>query len=190
MIDRLYGLAQPFIMATEPERAHELTLRALESGLYPKSREQPDKSLNVQALGLDFPNPLGLAAGFDKDARVPGAMLGLGFGHVEIGSVTPLPQPGNPRPRLFRLASDRAVINRMGFNGAGQEVVAERLSSHPVSGILGVNLGANKASSDKTFDFVSGIERLGQFASFITINVSSPNTPVCATCRCPRPFPV
>ena len=177
MIDRLYGLAKPLIMAMPPERAHEMALRALELGPRAPADAARDPSLAVSAFGLDFPNPIGLAAGFDKDARVPDAVLGLGFGHVEIGSVTPLPQVGNPQPRLFRLPEDQAIINRMGFNSAGHEAVARRLAARPVNGIVAVNLGANKASADKTRDFVAGVERLGPYATFLTINVSSPNTP-------------
>ena len=178
MIERLYSLAQPLVLSMDPERAHEAALRALELGLYPRGATAPDPRLAVNAFGLTFPNPVGLAAGFDKDARVPDAMLAFGFGHVEIGSVTPLPQAGNPQPRLFRLLSDRAVINRMGFNSAGHDVVAQRLQTRRGKpGILGVNLGTNKASSDKAADFVTGLERLSPFANYVTINVSSPNTP-------------
>ena len=178
MIGRLYDLAQPLMRALDPERAHEAALRALELGLHPHAAAAPDPRLAVSAFGLSFPNPIGLAAGFDKDARVPDAMLTLGFGHVEIGSVTPLPQAGNPKPRLFRLPADRAVVNRMGFNSAGHEAVAQRLEQRAGRpGIIGVNLGANKASPDKTADFVAGLERLGGLASYVTINVSSPNTP-------------
>jgi len=178
MIDRLYALAQPLAFALDPERAHEAALRALELGLGSRTPPLSDPRLAVDAFGLRFPNPVGLAAGFDKDARVPGAMLGFGFGHVEIGSVTPRPQPGNLRPRLFRLTRDRAVINRMGFNSAGHEAVAKNLAArNHDGGLLAVNLGANKDSPDKTADFAAGIERLGEYASFITINVSSPNTP-------------
>lgn len=164
-------------MAMDPERAHEAALRSLELGLSGRGLSFSDPSLAVSAFGLAFPNPLGLAAGFDKDARVPDAVLRLGFGHVEIGSVTPLPQAGNPQPRLFRLPEDGAIINRMGFNSAGHEAVARRLASRARQGIVAVNLGANKASADKTKDFVAGLERLGPLSSFVTINVSSPNTP-------------
>jgi dihydroorotate dehydrogenase len=177
VIDQLYGLARPLVMALDPERAHELALRSLELGLTRRPGPPSLASLRVTAFGLSFPNPIGLAAGFDKDARVPDAVLGLGFGHVEIGSVTPLPQAGNPQPRLFRLPEDEAIINRMGFNSAGHAAVAARLKRRRPNGILAVNLGANKASPDKTRDFVAGVERLGPYASFLTINVSSPNTP-------------
>lgn len=178
MIGKLYALAQPFAFALDPERAHDLALRALELGVGPRQSPASDPRLAVDALGLRFPNPVGLAAGFDKDARVPDAMLAFGFGHVEIGSVTPRPQAGNPKPRLFRLPQDRAVINRMGFNSAGLDAVAQRLGVRKGrGGIVGVNLGANKDSADKAADFVAGIEGLGEFASFLTINISSPNTP-------------
>ncbi len=127
--------------------------------------------------GLDFPNPLGLAAGFDKNGEVPDAMLGLGFGFTEIGSVTPRPQPGNPKPRLFRLSADRAVINRMGFNNEGLEAAAARLSARPRNGIVGANLGKNKDTEDAASDYVKGVASLGPLADYLVINVSSPNTP-------------
>jgi len=178
MMERLYELARPFAFALDPELAHEAALRALELGLGPRNPPAVDPRLSVDAFGLRFPNPVGLAAGFDKDARVPDAMLAFGFGHVEIGSVTPLPQAGNPKPRLFRLPADQAVINRMGFNSAGHEAVTARLKARAGrGGLVGVNLGANKASSDKSADFALGIERLGALASYITVNISSPNTP-------------
>jgi dihydroorotate dehydrogenase len=128
-------------------------------------------------LGLHFPNPVGLAAGFDKDARVPDAMLNQGFGFVECGTVTPLPQPGNPRPRLFRLESDLAVINRMGFNNAGARRVARRLAARAHRGILGINIGANKDSVDRIADYRAAFAMLAPFADYVSINVSSPNTP-------------
>jgi dihydroorotate dehydrogenase len=137
-----------------------------------------DPRLAVSAFGRTFPNPLGLAAGFDKNARVPDAMLKLGFGFVECGTVTPRPQSGNPRPRLFRLSADRAVINRMGFNNDGIEAVASRLKrQRRRGGIVGLNIGANKDSSDRIGDYRSAFARLAPFADYITINVSSPNTP-------------
>lgn len=126
---------------------------------------------------MTFPNPLGLAAGFDKDAEIPDAMLGLGFGFVEIGSVTPLPQPGNPKPRLFRLTQDHAVINRMGFNNQGGAAVHAHLTRRRRNGIVGVNLGKNKTSEDAVTDYVRGIERFAGIADYLVVNVSSPNTP-------------
>lgn len=178
MLGRIYGLAQPIAMSLEAELAHEAVLRVLELGLRPGPPRPSDPRLAVDAMGLRLPNPLGLAAGFDKDARVPDAMLGFGFGHVEVGSVTPRPQAGNAKPRLFRLPQDRAVINRMGFNSAGHAAIARRLQARGSgAGILSVNLGANKDSTDKAADFAAGIEVLGRYASFLTVNISSPNTP-------------
>jgi dihydroorotate dehydrogenase len=134
-------------------------------------------SLRSTVAGLDFPTPVGLAAGFDKDAEVPAAMLGLGFGFVEVGTVTPRPQEGNPRPRLFRLVEDRAVINRMGFNNRSQLAAAERLRASHLHGIIGVNIGANKDSEDRIADYAAGVRSLAGVARYITINISSPNTP-------------
>jgi dihydroorotate dehydrogenase len=133
--------------------------------------------LATRVLGLDFPNPIGLAAGFDKDAEVPDAMLRLGFGFVECGSVTPRPQAGNPKPRLFRLREDRAVINRMGFNNAGMEAAAVRLGRRERRGIVGINIGANKDTPDRAADYRVGLKRLGPLADYVTVNISSPNTP-------------
>jgi dihydroorotate dehydrogenase len=161
-----------------PELAHRATLSLLELAqpILPRA-EADDPRLNVQVLGLNFPNPIGLAAGFDKDALAPDAMLRLGFGFVECGTVTPLPQVGNPRPRLFRLNADRAVINRMGFNNRGAERMAARLASRPRRRILGVNVGANKDSSDRKSDYRHALARLASFADYIAVNISSPNTP-------------
>ncbi|MGD0866426.1 MAG: quinone-dependent dihydroorotate dehydrogenase [Rhizomicrobium sp.] len=161
-----------------PETAHRATLGLLRlsAPLLPATAPD-DPRLAVTAFGLDFPNPIGLAAGFDKDAEVPDAMLKFGFGFVECGSITPRPQIGNPRPRLFRLASDRAVINRMGFNNRGMERAAHRLSARRRHGIVGVNIGANKDSADRVADYRVVFERLAPFADYIAINVSSPHTP-------------
>jgi len=161
----------------EPERAHEATLKALEWGLAGRSRWRPDPILRATRLGLDFPHPLGLAAGFDKDARVPDAMLALGFGFVEIGTVTPRPQPGNPRPRVFRLTEDGALINRLGFNNGGLAAAAGRLAARRGSGIVGANIGRNKDSADAVGDYVAGFRALAPHADYVTVNVSSPNTP-------------
>jgi dihydroorotate dehydrogenase len=161
----------------DAETAHRATIRALT--LLPP-RRPPDfpPSLRVRLAGLEFPNPVGLAAGFDKDAEVPAQMLGFGFGFVEVGTITPRPQGGNPRPRLFRLPPDRAVINRMGFNNAGQPSAFERLQrlTH-IHGIIGVNVGANKDSSDRIADYVAGVRAMAPVARYLTINISSPNTP-------------
>jgi dihydroorotate dehydrogenase len=159
------------------ETAHKLTIRltrALEPML-PAARAS-DRRLAVRAFGRDFPNPIGLAAGFDKNAEVPDAMLKFGFGFVECGTVTPRPQSGNPRPRLFRLTEDRAVVNRMGFNNDGMEAVAERLSARPRKGILGINIGANKDSADRIGDYFRAFARLAPLADYVAVNVSSPNT--------------
>ena len=177
MIGPLFSLARPFLHALDPESAHHATLAALQFAWLPPCA--PDyKRLAVRAFGLDFPNPIGLAAGFDKDGVAPDNMLALGFGFVEIGTITPRPQPGNPRPRLFRLDRDRGVINRLGFNSAGHAKAHANLARRRGrGGIVGVNLGANKDSSDRIADYVMGIEAFAEVASYFTINVSSPNTP-------------
>ena len=172
----VYHLLRPLMFALDAETAHRATIGALK--LIPP-RRLPDfaDSLAIEVAGLRFPSPVGLAAGFDKDAEVPDAMLGLGFGFVEVGTVTPLPQAGNPKPRLFRLAEDQAVINRMGFNNAGQTAALERLRSRKRNGIVGVNIGANKNSADRIADYVQGVRVMAPVADYLTINISSPNTP-------------
>lgn len=162
--------------ALDAETAHRLTVRMLKLGLGPKVEER-DPRLAVDVAGLAFPNPLGLAAGFDKNAEAPDAMLDLGFGFVEVGAVTPKPQFGNPRPRVFRLRDDKAVINRYGFNNDGLDVIAARLAQRQKRGIVGVNLGANKESTDRADDYVKGVRALAGLVDFFTINISSPNTP-------------
>ncbi len=173
----LYELLRPAIFALEPERAHRLAINALK--LAPAGK--PDTgggTLATEVAGIAFPNPLGMAAGFDKDAEVPDALLGKGFGHVEVGSITPLPQPGNPRPRLFRLTEDEAVINRMGFNNAGAEAAAARLRTRQERpGVLGINIGANKDSDDRIADYALMAEIMAPLATYLTVNISSPNTP-------------
>jgi dihydroorotate dehydrogenase len=167
----------PLLRWLDPEDAHRLAIHGLRL-LPPMRPAQDDPRLAVRAFGLNFPNPVGLAAGFDKSAEVPDALLRLGFGFVEIGSVTPKPQAGNPRPRLFRLERDEAVVNRMGFNNDGADAVLRRLArraQHP--GIVGVNVGANKDSPDRIADYVGLIETFAPVASYFTVNVSSPNTP-------------
>jgi dihydroorotate dehydrogenase len=172
----LYSLLKPLIFRLDPEAAHALTLRALP--VWPAMPPTPDPILETYIAGLHLPNPIGLAAGFDKNVEVPDAMLRLGFGFVECGSVTPRPQPGNPKPRLFRLVEDEAVINRMGFNNQGLPAAIARLKARSGKpGIVGLNLGANKDSEDRTADYVSGITASAAHASYITINISSPNTP-------------
>jgi dihydroorotate dehydrogenase len=167
----------PLLRWFDPEDAHRLAIQGLR--LLPPIRPRPDDAkLAVRAFGLNFPNPIGMAAGFDKSAEAPDALLRLGFGFVEIGTVTPKPQAGNPRPRLFRLERDEAVINRMGFNNDGADVVLRRLAGRAhLGGILGVNVGANKDSADRVADYVKLIETFAPVASYFTVNVSSPNTP-------------
>jgi dihydroorotate dehydrogenase len=161
-----------------PETAHRATLKLLRLSAPFFSAASPDDTcLAVKAFGLEFPNPIGLAAGFDKDVEVPDAMLKLGFGFVECGSITPKPQAGNLRPRLFRLANDRAVINRMGFNNRGMDRAARLLARRTRQGILGINIGANKDSADRIADYRVAFERVAPFADYVAINVSSPNTP-------------
>lgn len=171
-------LTRGLFRAADPERAHRLAIRGLRSGLLPAPREIADPRLSVQALGLTFPHPIGLAAGFDKDAEVPDQLLRMGFSFVEIGTVTPLGQPGNDRPRMFRLPADQAVINRLGFNNAGHAAALARLQARASQpGIVGVNIGANKDAADRIADYVAGIEAFAGYASYFTVNVSSPNTP-------------
>lgn len=170
-------IGMPVLRLFDAETAHGLAITALKSGLTGSLPAQADPKLEVEAFGLRFPNPVGLAAGFDKDAEVPDAILGLGFGFAEVGTVTPLAQPGNPRPRMFRLSADRAVINRLGFNNQGHQAALERLRARPKSGIVGVNIGANKDSTDKIADYELGVRTFADLASYLTINVSSPNTP-------------
>lgn len=177
MIGTLFGLARPLIHKLDAEQAHRLTIAALAAA--PPLRPAADApSLAVEAFGLRFANPVGLAAGFDKNAEAIDGALGLGFGFVEIGGVTPLPQPGNPRPRVFRLPEDEAVINRYGLNSEGMEAVAARLAARrKKGGIVGVNLGANKDSADRSADYAILAGKLAPLADFLTVNVSSPNTP-------------
>jgi dihydroorotate dehydrogenase len=178
----LYPLVRPLAFALDAERAHRLTIAALKllpAGLPAK----PDPLLGIEVAGLAFPNPVGLAAGFDKDAEVYRQMLGFDFGFVEVGTVTPEPQDGNPKPRLFRLAEDRAVINRMGFNNRGQAEALARLERRDRRrGIVGANVGANKAASAAggaaaIADYVTGVEAMRGAADYLTVNISSPNTP-------------
>jgi dihydroorotate dehydrogenase len=180
----LYPLLRPFAFALDAERAHRATIAALK--LLPAGKPAaPDPVLSVRVAGLDFPNPVGLAAGFDKDAEVFRQMLGFGFGFVEVGTLTPLPQRGNERPRLFRLTEDRAVINRMGFNNEGQSAALTRLRarrrggpSTPLrAGLIGVNIGANKDSADRIADYSAGVAAMTGVADYLTVNISSPNTP-------------
>jgi dihydroorotate dehydrogenase len=172
----LFRLARPAIFALDPERAHRLSIAGLKAA--PSFAPAKPGVLATEVAGIRFANPVGLAAGFDKDAEVPDVMLGLGFGFVEVGSITPRPQAGNPKPRLFRLAEDRAVINRMGFNNRGGEVAAARLAARwGRPGIVGINIGANKDSVDRIADYTAMTRLMAPLASYLAVNISSPNTP-------------
>ncbi|MGV3548492.1 quinone-dependent dihydroorotate dehydrogenase [Rhizobium sp.] len=177
-MDALWPLIRAGLFRFDPETAHTLSVKALKAGLGPRAALKPDARLKVDVAGLSFPNPLGLAAGYDKNADVPDAILGLGFGFAEIGTVTPLAQPGNPKPRIFRLAADEAVVNRFGFNSEGHGAALARLQARRGrSGIVGVNIGANKDAADRIADYVAGIRAFAGVASYFTANISSPNTP-------------
>ena len=172
------SIGRRMLFTLDPEDAHSLSIKALKTGLVPACIPNNDPALRVAVAGLSFANPLGMAAGFDKNAEVPDALLRLGFGFTEVGTLTPLAQPGNPKPRIFRLVEDSAVINRLGFNNEGHDPAFRRLNdrrSH--AGIVGVNIGANKDSADRVADYVVGIRKFHSLASYFTVNISSPNTP-------------
>lgn len=172
----LFPLLRPALFALDSETAHRLTVEALK--LSPARPPSPAGALASEVAGITFPNPLGMAAGFDKDAEVPDALFGLGFGFVEVGSITPLPQAGNPKPRLFRLPEDRAVINRMGFNNGGCEAALARLERRKGrAGVLGINIGANKDSTDRVADYALMTRAMAPHATYLAVNISSPNTP-------------
>lgn len=174
-----YALARPILFLADAEHAHNLSLAALKFAPIPMANDA-DPVLGQDFASLHFPNPVGLAAGYDKNAEVPLEILRLGFGFAEVGTLTPLPQSGNPQPRLFRLVEDRAVINRMGFNNAGQDAAIARLlkiSGRAKSGPIGINIGANKDSTDRVADYVTGVRKMESLADYLTINISSPNTP-------------
>ncbi|TDH68293.1 hypothetical protein CCR75_003242 [Bremia lactucae] len=188
IIRQLAEPMMPVIRLFEPETAHKIAVQCARFGPIPKDPETDPQLLHIQTLGLAFTNPLGIAAGFDKDGEAMEGMLDMGFGCVEIGSVTPKPQDGNPKPRVFRLPEDRGVINRYGFNSKGLEYVSSRLKQYIQSrekrqnaghrtGVLGVNLGKNKLTADAAADYVQGVHALGKFADYLVVNVSSPNTP-------------
>lgn len=177
----IYRLARPLLFLLDPETAHHATIWALKHGLVGGSTEPDDPILSTRVWDLGFSNPLGLAAGFDKDAEVIDSALGLGFGFVEAGTVTPLPQPGNPKPRLFRLIEDEAVINRFGFNSQGLAAFVARLAARRgkggAAGIVGANVGKNRDAADAAADYVTGIEAVCGLADYLVCNISSPNTP-------------
>ena len=172
----LFALIRPLLFRLDAERAHGLALLALKLGRR-GAVVPPQGPLSVDIAGITLPNPLGMAAGFDKDGEVPDALLGLGFGFAEVGSITPLPQAGNPKPRLFRLEEDRAVINRMGFNNGGGQLAATRLAARKPRGVLGINIGANKDSADRVADYAAMAALMAPYCNYLAVNVSSPNTP-------------
>ena len=171
MLKLFAPFAQSLLLRLEPEAAHRATLTALKLMPWP-AKAADDPRLKLEAFGLSFSNPLGMAAGFDKNAEVPDALLALGFGFTEIGSITPRPQSGNPQPRVFRLSEDTGLINRLGFNNEGHDAALHRLHTRAPRGIVGVNLGANKDATDRSADYVLGIHRFAAVASYFTINVS------------------
>jgi dihydroorotate dehydrogenase len=178
IIGVLERLGRRGLFCLDPETAHGLSIQALRAGLPVAKSPRHDERLRTTVAGVTFDNPLGMAAGYDKNAEVPDALLTLGFGFAEVGTVTPLPQSGNPKPRIFRLEKDGAVINRLGFNNEGHEAAERRLAARAWrAGVVGVNIGANKDSADRVRDYELGVERFAPFASYLTVNISSPNTP-------------
>ena len=174
----MFSILRPFLFNLDPETAHDLAVKSLKFNPLPgKMFEVEDEQmLNIELFGKNFPNPIGFAAGFDKSAEVYNSLLKLGFGFVEVGTVTPLKQYGNPKPRVFRLEEDRALINRLGFNNDGMEVIKARIKSNNKRGILGVNIGPNKETEDQKNDFCLGLKNFFDIADYITVNISSPNT--------------
>ena len=174
----MFSILRPFIFNLDPEVAHDLAIKSLKLNPLPSKmfEVEDEKILNIELLGKNFPNPIGLAAGFDKSAEVYNSLLKLGFGFVEVGTITPLEQYGNPKPRIFRLKEDGALINRLGFNNDGMEKVKNRIISGKKNGILGINIGPNKNTKDQKNDFCLGLKNFFDIADYITVNISSPNT--------------
>ena len=174
----MFSVLRPFLFNLDPETAHDLAIKSLRFNPFPSKmfEVEDEQMLNIQLLGKNFPNPIGLAAGFDKSAEAYNSLLKLGFGFVEIGTVTPSKQFGNPKPRIFRLEGDHALINRLGFNNDGMETIKARIKSDRKKGILGVNIGPNKETKDQKNDFCLGLKNFFDIADYITINISSPNT--------------
>ncbi|MDQ2634724.1 MAG: quinone-dependent dihydroorotate dehydrogenase [Pseudomonadota bacterium] len=178
MLGLVERLGRRALFCLDPEAAHGLSIKALKSGLPVALSPRHDLRLKTTVAGVTFDNPLGMAAGYDKNAEVPDALLALGFGFVEVGTVTPLPQSGNPKPRIFRLTGDRAVINRLGFNNEGHAAAEKRLGERAWrAGTVGINIGANKDSTDRIGDYELGVQRFAPLAAYLTVNISSPNTP-------------
>ena len=174
----MFSILRPFLFNLDPETAHDLAIKSLKFNFLPNKMFEVDdeQMLNIELLGKSFPNPIGIAAGFDKSAEVYNPLLKLGFGFVEVGTVTPLKQFGNPKPRIFRLEDDGALINRLGFNNDGMEIIKNRIKSEGKKGILGINIGPNKATKDQKNDFCLGLKNFFDIADYITVNISSPNT--------------
>ena len=174
----MFSILRPFLFNLDPETAHDLAIKSLKFNPFPAKmfEVEDEQMLNIELLGKNFPNPIGLAAGFDKSAEAYNSLLKLGFGFVEVGTVTPLKQFGNPKPRIFRLEDDHALINRLGFNNDGTETIKARIKSDRKKGILGVNIGPNKETKDQKNDFCLGLKNFFDIADYITVNISSPNT--------------
>jgi len=174
----MFSVLRPFLFSLDPEAAHDLAIKSLKFNPLPKKmfEVEDEQMLEMELFGIHFPNPIGLAAGFDKSAEVYNSLLRLGFGYVEVGTVTPLKQTGNPKPRIFRLEDDRALINRLGFNNDGIETIKQRIRSGNREGILGINIGPNKETKDQKNDFSLGLKSFFDVVDYITINISSPNT--------------
>ena len=174
----MFSILRPFLFNLDPETAHDLAIKSLKLNLFPRKmfEVEDEQILKIELLGKSFPNPIGLAAGFDKSAEAYNSLLKLGFGFVEVGTVTPLKQYGNPKPRIFRLENDFALINRLGFNNDGMEVIKKRIKSEGKIGILGINIGPNNNTKDQKNDFCLGLKNFSDIADFITVNISSPNT--------------
>ena len=174
----MFSILKPFLFSLDPETAHDLAIKTLKINPFPSKmfEVEDEQMLKIKLLGKNFPNPVGLAAGFDKSAEAYNSLLKLGFGFVEVGTVTPLKQFGNPKPRIFRLEGDGALINRLGFNNDGMEIIKNRIKSDGKKGILGINIGPNKDTKDQKNDFCLGLKNFFDIADYITINISSPNT--------------
>jgi len=174
----MFSILRPFLFNLDPETAHDLAIKSLKFDYFPSKlfEVENEQMLNIKLLGKSFPNPIGLAAGFDKSAEAYNSLLKLGFGFIEVGTVTPLKQLGNPKPRIFRLEDDSALINRLGFNNDGMEVIKNRIKSGGKKGVLGINIGPNKDTKDQKNDFCLGLKNFFDIADYITVNISSPNT--------------
>ena len=174
----MFSILRPFLFNLDPENAHDLAIKSLKFNPFPRKmfEVEDEQILKIELLGKNFPNPIGLAAGFDKSAEVYNSLLKLGFGFIEVGTITPLKQFGNPKPRIFRLEDDGALINRLGFNNDGMKVIKNRIKSGGKKGVLGVNIGPNKDTKDQKNDFCLGLKNFFDIADYITVNISSPNT--------------